>query len=51
MKDETGSTNNWWDPKKAHEKLFNISKDSYIGKTMYITSYSMGHTVSKFSKI
>ena len=50
-KDEAGPTNNWWNPKEAYEKLFNIAKNSYIGKTMYIIPYSMGHIGSKFSKV
>ena len=48
---EAGPTNNWWNPKEAYEKLFNIAKNSYIGKTMYIIPYSMGHIGSKFSKV
>ena len=50
-KEEAGPTNNWCEPKEAYEKLYNIAKNSYKGKTMYIIPYSMGMLESKFSKI
>lgn len=50
-KEEAGPTNNWWEPKEAYKKLYEIAKDSYKGKTMYIIPYSMGIPGSKFAKI
>ena len=47
---EAGPTNNWWEPKLAYEKVLNIAKDSYLGKTMYIIPYSMGILNSKFAR-
>lgn len=50
-KEEAGPTNNWREPKYAYDKLFEIAKNSYEGKTMYVIPYSMGMLGSKFSKI
>lgn len=50
-KEEAGPTNNWWEPEFAYNKLYDIAKDSYKGKTMYIIPYSMGMPNSPFSKI
>ncbi len=50
-KEEAGPTNNWWEPDYAYNKLFNIAKNSYSGKTMYVIPYSMGMLESDFSKI
>lgn len=49
--ENAGPTNNWWDPKEAYAKLYDIAKDSYKGRTMYIIPYSMGPIGSQLSKI
>lgn len=49
--EDAGSTNNWWDPKEAYEKLYSIAEDSYKGRTMYVIPYSMGPVGSPLSKI
>lgn len=48
---DAGPTNHWMEPKKAYEMLYDIAKDSYQGRTMYIIPYSMGPVGSPFSKI
>ena len=48
---DAGPTNHWMDPVKAYEMLYDIAKDSYQGRTMYIIPYSMGPVGSPFSKI
>lgn len=50
-KEIAGPTNNWMDPKEAYNLVYDIAKDSYKGKNMYIIPYSMGPIGSKFSKI
>ncbi|MBR4726629.1 MAG: phosphoenolpyruvate carboxykinase (GTP) [Clostridia bacterium] len=50
-KEEAGPTNNWMDPAEAYKMLYDIARDSYKGRTMYIIPYSMGPVGSKFSKI
>ena len=50
-KEEAGPTNNWWAPEYAYEKVLGIAKDSYKGRTMYVTPYSMGVVGSQFAKI
>lgn len=50
-KEEAGPTNNWWEPEYAYNKLFDIAKNSYKNKTMYIIPYCMGMPESEFSKI
>ncbi|MGN0556894.1 MAG: phosphoenolpyruvate carboxykinase, partial [Acutalibacteraceae bacterium] len=49
--EDAGPTNNWMEPKKAYEMLFDIAKGAYAGRTMYIIPYSMGPVGSEFSKI
>ena len=44
-------TNNWMDPAEAYKMLYDIARDSYKGRTMYIIPYSMGPVGSPFSKI
>lgn len=49
--DQAGPTNNWMDPSEAYKMLYDIARDSYRGRTMYIIPYSMGPVGSPFSKI
>ena len=49
--DQAGPTNNWMDPSGAYKMLYDIARDSYKGRTMYIIPYSMGPVGSPFSKI
>lgn len=48
---EAGPTNNWMSPKDAYNMLYNIAKNSYTGRTMYIIPFSMGPIGSPYSKI
>ncbi len=49
--EEAGPTNHWMEPSKCYEMLYDIAKDSYKGRTMYVIPYSMGPVGSPFSKI
>ena len=49
-KEEAGPTNHWMEPNECYEMLYNIARDSYKGRTMYVIPYSMGPVGSKFSK-
>lgn len=49
--EDAGPTNHWMDPQECYQMLFDIARDSYKGRTMYIIPYSMGPIGSPFSKI
>lgn len=49
--EDAGPTNHWMEPSKAYEMLYDIAKNSYKGRTMYVIPYSMGPVGSPFSKI
>ncbi len=49
--EDAGPTNHWMEPQEAYKMLFDIAKDSYKGRTMYVIPYSMGPIGSPFAKI
>lgn len=49
--EDAGPTNNWKEPKEAYKMLFDIARNSYKGRTMYIIPYSMGPIGSPLSQI
>lgn len=48
---DAGPTNNWKDPQEAYKMLFDIARDTYKGRTMYVIPYSMGPVGSPLAKI
>lgn len=50
-KKNAGPTNNWMEPQEAYKMLYDIARNSYKGRTMYIIPYSMGPVGSPLSKI
>ena len=49
--EEAGPTNHWKEPGECYKMLYDIARDSYKGRTMYVIPYSMGPVGSKFSKV
>ena len=49
--EDAGPTNHWMDPDEAYKMLFDIARDSYKGRTMYVIPYSMGPIGSPLAQI
>lgn len=49
--EDAGPTNHWKEPQEAYKMLYDIARDSYKGRTMYVIPYSMGPVGSPLAKI
>ena len=49
--EEAGPTNHWMAPDECYKMLYDIARDSYKGRTMYVIPYSMGPVTSPLAKI